>query len=401
MTVAHTVGSAAPSKILAGTIPVTKVMIGDTQVWPTGPDIGVLTTKLVWVDSRAFYGGTQLTFGQHQAGDLLLVIAVGSTAPAAPYPYTLAYQSAGGGSLAGTVAWKIAAAGGETAGTWNGVAGATTYVIRGCNQTTPLGDVQSIYQNTSALVSNAPALTLTDPSGESLVAHAHYNNANTGSWNTGDPAGFITKTNQDRMTSLQQLNTTQGLASSLTHSSAQKTLGFAVEVLAGSYSGGTPEEEPLWLYDVEQVNKGGGVVDFTLLKGLSGIDPLDEGFMFRCTQFKTLDGYVPRTFSKTFPTNAYSALDCTAEDMYGDGTANPEYLYKKIEFKVYPSYGAAADAVAADMPAGAIKGNADSGLYHMPTDPHYDETIAEAWFATEAEAKAAGFIKYTKRRKKS
>ena len=301
----------------------------------TGPDTGVLTTKLVWVDSRAFYGGTQLTFGQHQAGDLLLVVAIGSVAPSAPYPYTLAYQSDASGSIAGTVAWKIAASGGEIAGTWNGVAGATTYVIRGCNQTTPLGDVQSIYQNTSTLVSNAPALTLTDPSGESLVAHSHYNNANTGSWNTGDPAGFITKTKQDRMTSIQQLNTTVGLPSSLKHSSAQKTLGFSVEVLAGSYSGGTTEE-PLWLYDVDITYKGSLIVDFALKKGLGPYDPLDEGFMFRCAQFSNLDGYVSRNFTKTFPASAYSELDCTVEDMYGDGTANPDYLYKKISFKVTP-----------------------------------------------------------------
>lgn len=333
---AHTIGEAVPSKIMVGDTPIKKVMVGSDQVWPAGPDIGVLTTKLVWVDSRAFYGGTQLTFGQHQAGDLLLVIAVGSVAPAAPYPYTLAYQSDASGSIAGTVAWKIAAAGGETAGTWNGVAGATTYVIRGCNQATPLGDVQSIFQNTSTLVSNAPALTLTDPSGESLVAHAHYNNANTGSWNTGDPAGFITKTKQDRMTSIQQLNTTVGLPSSLTHSSAQKTLGFAVEVLAGSYVAPPPTEEPLWLYDVDITYKGSNVVDFALKKGLTGIDPLDEGFMFRCAQFSSLNGYVPRNFTKTFPASAYSALDCTVEDLYGDGTANPDYLHKIISFQVQP-----------------------------------------------------------------
>jgi hypothetical protein len=339
MTVAHTVGSAAPSKILAGTIPVTKVMIGDTQVWPTGPDIGVLTTKLVWVDSRAFYGGTQLTFGQHQAGDLLLVIAVGSVAPSAPYPYTLAYQSDASGSIAGTVAWKIATAAGTTAGTWNGVAGATTYVIRGCNQTTPLGDVQSIYQGTSTLISNAPALTLTDPSGESLGVHVHYNNANTGSWNTGDPAGFITKTSQDRMTSIQQLNTTGGLPSSLTHSSAQKTLGFSVEVLAGSYVAPPPVDEPPYLYGIEQVTRPGRVVDFTALKGFIPPDLSEEAFMFRCSTISGLDGYVPRTFTKTFPSGtAYAKFDCTLADLYGDGIpANNGEMLKTISFQVTPT----------------------------------------------------------------
>ena len=82
--------------------------------------------------------------------------------------------------------------------------------------------------------------------------------------------------------------------------------------------------------------KGSNVVDFALKKGLEPFDPLDEGFMFRCVQFKSLDGYVPRNFTKTFPASAYSALDCTVEDLYGDGTANTDYLYKKISFQVTP-----------------------------------------------------------------
>lgn len=95
-------------------------------------------------------------------------------------------------------------------------------------------------------------------------------------------------------------------------------------------------DEPLWLYDVDITYKGSNVVDFALKKGLTGIDPLDEGFMFRCAQFSSLNGYVPRNFTKTFPVSAYSALDCTVEDLYGDGTANPEYLYKTISFQVSP-----------------------------------------------------------------
>ena len=67
---AHTIGTVVPTAIMAGDTPVKKVMIGGDPVWPT-VDLNLLTTKLVWVDSRAFYGGTQLTFGQHQAGDLL------------------------------------------------------------------------------------------------------------------------------------------------------------------------------------------------------------------------------------------------------------------------------------------------------------------------------------------
>jgi large subunit ribosomal protein L4 len=38
-----------------------------------------------------------------------------------------------------------------------------------------------------------------------------------------------------------------------------------------------------------------------------------------------------------------------------------------------------------------IKGNADSMLYHVPDSRFYNQTKAEVWFATEADAEAAGF----------
>lgn len=48
-----------------------------------------------------------------------------------------------------------------------------------------------------------------------------------------------------------------------------------------------------------------------------------------------------------------------------------------------------------------IKGNADSMLYHLPGSRYYEATVAEAWFATEAAAKAAGFTKAGSRAKKA
>lgn len=70
-----------------------------------------------------------------------------------------------------------------------------------------------------------------------------------------------------------------------------------------------------------------------------------------------------------------------------------------------PAKKAAAKAPAADLPAGAkapkvdggapkgyeIKGNADSGLYHVPGSAFYDRTVAEFYFATAEAAEAAGF----------
>ncbi|SIS15491.1 50S ribosomal protein L17, sunset domain variant [Williamsia sterculiae] len=63
------------------------------------------------------------------------------------------------------------------------------------------------------------------------------------------------------------------------------------------------------------------------------------------------------------------------------------------------------DDDAADLPAGAhapladdaqpegfpIKGNESSKLYHRPGTRFYDSTVAEIWFATDADAEAAGY----------
>lgn len=45
-----------------------------------------------------------------------------------------------------------------------------------------------------------------------------------------------------------------------------------------------------------------------------------------------------------------------------------------------------------DAPEGfAVKGNEDSGKYHVPGSRWYDQTVAEVWFADAAAAEAAGF----------
>ncbi|MGL5809221.1 MAG: 50S ribosomal protein L4 [Nocardioides sp.] len=74
---------------------------------------------------------------------------------------------------------------------------------------------------------------------------------------------------------------------------------------------------------------------------------------------------------------------------------------------------ASAVEVAASLPPGAkaplksgkapkgydIKGNADSGIYHEPGGRWYDATEAEFWFASVADAEAAGFTKAGARKK--
>ncbi len=54
--------------------------------------------------------------------------------------------------------------------------------------------------------------------------------------------------------------------------------------------------------------------------------------------------------------------------------------------------GAAASNEDGSAPDGyEIKGNADSGLYHVPGSSFYNRTVAEFWFATAEDAEAAGF----------
>ena len=65
------------------------------------------------------------------------------------------------------------------------------------------------------------------------------------------------------------------------------------------------------------------------------------------------------------------------------------------------------EAAAAELPEGAVaanedgsapegyavKGNADSNLYHEPDGQWYDQTVAEVWFKTAEDAEKAGFKK--------
>ncbi|MGE0881378.1 MAG: 50S ribosomal protein L4 [Acidimicrobiia bacterium] len=75
----------------------------------------------------------------------------------------------------------------------------------------------------------------------------------------------------------------------------------------------------------------------------------------------------------TLPTDAGGAGD-VVEGKYGAGSA-------------------AALASGAAPKGYDIKGNEDSMLYHVPGSRFYKATVAEVWFATEADAERAGFSK--------
>ena len=105
-----------------------------------------------------------------------------------------------------------------------------------------------------------------------------------------------------------------------------------------------------------------------------------------------------------------SGLEATAPARGSDAEASAPR--KKPRTKKKPAAPAAEVEVAGAVPVAlvgdsdnphgwTIKGNADSGLYHSPKSPSYKRTKAEAWFETEADAEAAGFLRWDHNKKKA
>jgi large subunit ribosomal protein L4 len=78
----------------------------------------------------------------------------------------------------------------------------------------------------------------------------------------------------------------------------------------------------------------------------------------------------------------------------GSASDEPQAARGKSEADDEPAIPKGAHAATDDgePPRGyKIKGNADSGLYHVPGSAFYDRTVAELWFKTAEDAEAAGF----------
>jgi hypothetical protein len=97
-----------------------------------------------------------------------------------------------------------------------------------------------------------------------------------------------------------------------------------------------PVEEPPYLYAVEVEYLPNYVVNFTAKKGLPYDPDSDEAFMFRCVQMPK-DGYTGREFTKQWSVNGYGGLDCTLQDLWGDGVpANNAEMMKTVSFQIHP-----------------------------------------------------------------
>ena len=89
-----------------------------------------------------------------------------------------------------------------------------------------------------------------------------------------------------------------------------------------------------------------------------------------------------------------------------DVLVSDDIVFTQAAYEVFVSGRAAAEAFASSMllvedlesadvvegAEGTIKGNKGSMKYHVPGSRWYDATVAEVWFATVEDAKAAGFV---------
>jgi len=99
---------------------------------------------------------------------------------------------------------------------------------------------------------------------------------------------------------------------------------------------------------------------------------------------------------KAAPAKKAAAKKAAPETAGGEGSASdePQAARGESEAADEPALpkGAHAPTESGEAPRGyKIKGNADSGLYHVPGSAFYDRTIAELWFKTAEDAEAAGF----------
>jgi hypothetical protein len=309
------VGDTPIAKAYVGTTPVIRTYVGDKHVWPP------FSTTVTYVASTVFTGTTNVTFPTHSAGDLLVLQATGNTAPTAPAGWTVVHTSPSGNPAA-VLAYKWATGAGTGTGSWaNNVAG-LMYVIRNADKTNPIGAVSTSVGPSSTTVT-APALTLTDPTGSSLVAHSYFNSGSTGGWANKATGNFLIKNLVARLGSSLAIDTRGATVepSTLTHSAAATWRSLAFEVLAPAAQVG------LYGCDVEYLPNY--EVRFTAKTSYAEGDP-DEVFFFRSTPIAN-DGYTGRTFTKTYRASAVP-MDCTLEDYW----QNPTGIRNTINFQISP-----------------------------------------------------------------
>jgi hypothetical protein len=302
-----------------GTSEVIKVYVGDDQIWPPAQ-------KVTYVGSTVSSGNAP-TFPTHQAGDLVVVAAQGSSSTSTPVPslpsgWTQAYRSSSNQGAPVLIGYKFATAGNTAGGSWANAAYTCAYVFRGADTTTPFGAF-----NSTMNAASTPAVTPVNTEGESVLVHYFYNNGTTGSWGAS-PVGFVGKNAVSRLGNLLRLDSTIGAGATWSHTASPvpnfRTVQFEVLPTA-------PAPTEPGLYDVKVEYLPNYTVKFTALTGYA--DNPGDAFFFRATPLDQNDGYKGRSWTETFTPSAGWQTG-TVQD-YGGGPTG-EFQGGSVEFQFAP-----------------------------------------------------------------
>ena len=211
---------------------VLKVLVGDEQIWPP-EQIPQFVSSLIYVNAATG------AFPAHQAGDLLLVVAVatGATPPSLPTGFEPAYNSPSTEfSMAVRVGWRIAPGANTANGSWTGANWITACVYRDTDSLFPIGAVASI-NTASNTVGRAPAITPKASDGLSAIFASFVNNGSTGSFgvDTG-PVGWQSRSRNARILLNQRLDsrTVPATSETLVNGGSVNWRGTTFEVVPAS-----------------------------------------------------------------------------------------------------------------------------------------------------------------------
>jgi hypothetical protein len=185
--------------------------------------------------------GTNGSIPIHGAGDLILVFAVNQTSNSSPpiptaggnVPQFLEVATAVGGGIGVTIAYAFATTSTHTSGVWTGSTRTFCMTLTGESNGYPIGSLAQII-NSSQTELVAPAISLLDASGESLIVHLVLKQNGTTSWSTTPPTGYTYRTTgtTGRLFTKDSSTSDGEVSVTVTSGSVTTCLGVTVEILA-------------------------------------------------------------------------------------------------------------------------------------------------------------------------
>lgn len=179
-------GTSSLAACYVGSTAVQKIYVGSTEVWSADAPVS-------YIDANTSTT-TSVSIPTHQANDVILIWALSAwgigTAPSMPsaggtVPTFTSIRSGTHGAGGYRLAYATASASGRTSGTWTGAAAMLVAVLRGANAS-PVGG--SAIDGTYGGTPTAPAVTLTNSSGSSMLLH-FYGSWGSPTWGTA-PSGY-------------------------------------------------------------------------------------------------------------------------------------------------------------------------------------------------------------------